>query len=136
MWILLGLIVAVPSPEVAAIDAAMLKSVAGWNAGDVDRFLQVYSDAPETSFVAGADLVRGKPAMKLRYQAKYDFADAAKRGALTIERLDYRPLGPGYALYIGRYTLRYADGHTASGPTSLVMHREAGGWKIIADHSS
>lgn len=136
MLIVLGLLIAAQQPDVAMIDAAMQRSVAGWNAGDVDRFLQIYSDTPETSFVEGEGLVRGKPAMKQRYEAKYDFADAAKRGALSIERLDYRPLGPGYALYIGRYTLRYADGHTASGPTSVVFHREAGGWKIIADHSS
>lgn len=136
MLMLIGLVVAAQQPEIAAIDAAMQQSVAGWNAGNVDTFLQIYSDAPETSFVAGSDLLRGKAAMKVQYQSKYDFADPAKRGALTIERLDYRPLGTDYALYIGKYTLRYADGHTASGPTSLVLHREAGGWKIIADHSS
>jgi uncharacterized protein (TIGR02246 family) len=119
-----------------AIDAAMAASVSGWNAGDVERFMSVYSTGPETSFVAGEGLVRGKAAMAARYRAKYDFADPAKRGTLTIDRLDYRPLGPGYALYIGRYTLRYPDGHSASGPTSLVFHHEAGGWKIIADHSS
>lgn len=134
LWI--GLVVAAQQPEVVAIDAAMLQSVSGWNAGNIDAFMQIYSDLPETSFVAGTELVRGKSAMKARYQSKYDFLDPIKRGALTIERLDYRPLGPGYALYIGRYTLRYADGHTASGPTSLVLHREKGGWKIIADHSS
>jgi len=123
-------------PEAGAIDRAMAQSVAGWNAGDIDRFMEVYSDDPTTSFVAGEGLVRGKAAMKIRYQAKYDFADPAKRGTLTIERLDYRPLGRDYALYIGRYTLRYPDGHSASGPTSVVLHHEAGGWKIVADHSS
>ncbi|WP_010544012.1 SgcJ/EcaC family oxidoreductase [Sphingomonas elodea] len=136
MLFLLGLVAVAQQPEVTAIDAAMARSVAGWNAGAVDRFLDVYSEAPETSFVEGEGLVRGKAAMKQRYEAKYNFSDPAKRGALTIERLDYRPLGPGYALYIGRYTLRYPDGHSASGPTSVVFHHEAGGWKIIADHSS
>ncbi len=120
----------------APVDLAMAQSVSGWNAGDIDRFLQIYSDDPSTSFVAGEGLVRGKAAMKIRYQAKYDFADPAKRGTLTIERLDYRPLGQDYALYIGRYTLRYPDGRSASGPTSVVLHHEAGGWKIVADHSS
>ncbi|NJB98600.1 MULTISPECIES: YybH family protein [Sphingomonas] len=119
-----------------AVDTAMAQSVSGWNAGDIDRFLQIYSDDPSTSFVAGEGLVRGKAAMKIRYQTKYDFADPAKRGTLMIERLDYRPLGRDYALYIGRYTLRYPDGHSASGPTSVVLHHEAGGWKIVADHSS
>lgn len=136
MLILIALFMLAPSSDAPAIDAAMAESVAGWNAGDVQRFMQIYSDDADTSFVQGEGLVRGKAAMTARYRAKYDFADPAKRGSLTIERLDYRPLGPGYALYIGRYTLRYPDGHSASGPTSLVLHQEAGGWKIIADHSS
>ncbi|UYY78325.1 DUF4440 domain-containing protein [Sphingomonas sp. R1] len=135
LW-MIGALVAAQASEATAIDAAMAQSITGWNAGQVDRFLEVYSDAPETSFVAGEGLVRGKPAMKARYQTRYSFDDPAKRGVLTIERLDYRPLGRGYALYIGRYTLSYPDGHTASGPTSVVFHHEAGGWKIIADHSS
>ena len=133
---LMALLLIGADPEAGAVDSAMAQSVAGWNAGDIDRFMAVYSDDPTTSFVAGEGLVRGKAAMKIRYQAKYDFADPAKRGTLTIERLDYRPLGRDYALYIGRYTLRYPDGHSVSGPTSLVLHHEAGGWKIVADHSS
>jgi uncharacterized protein (TIGR02246 family) len=136
MAMLLAFLLIGADPETGPVDRAMAQSVAGWNAGDIDRFMAVYSDDPTTSFVAGAGLVRGKAAMKTRYQAKYDFADPAKRGTLTIERLDYRPLGRDFALYIGRYTLRYPDGHSASGPTSLVLHHEAGGWKIIADHSS
>lgn len=135
LW-MVGLALVAADPAGRAIDAAMAQSVAGWNAGDIDRFMAVYSDDAATSFVAGDGLVRGKQAMAARYRAKYDFSDAAKRGALTIDRLDYRPLGAGYALYIGRYTLRYPDGHSASGPTSLVLHQEAGGWKIVADHSS
>ncbi|WP_313534980.1 SgcJ/EcaC family oxidoreductase [Sphingomonas sp.] len=134
MLLLLSLIAA--DAQNSAVDRAMTQSVAGWNAGDINRFLNIYSDDPTTSFIAGEGIVRGKAAMKIRYQTKYDFTDPAKRGVLTIERLDYRPLGRDFALYIGRYTLRYPDGHSASGPTSVVLHHEAGGWKIIADHSS
>ena len=126
---------AMPAAE-TAIMAAMEDSAAGWNAGDVGRFMRVYSDAPDTSFVAGNGLVRGKPAMIARYRTKYDFADAAKRGRLSFTTLDFRQLGPAHALYIARYTLTYADGKTQSGPTSLVFAREKTGWHIIADHSS
>jgi len=127
---------AAPGPEETAIVAAMQDSAAGWNTGDVDRFMAIYSDTPETSFVAGEGLVRGKAAMIERYKAKYDFADAAKRGTLTFKTLDFRLLDPTHALYIARYTLTYPDGKTQSGPTSLVFAKESGGWRIIADHSS
>lgn len=124
------------SPAERSIVAAMADSAAGWNAGDVDRFMRVYSDSPDTSFVTATGIVRGKPAMIARYRAKYDFADPAKRGRLSFETMDFRQFDPAHALYIARYTLAYADGKTQSGNTSLVFAREKGGWHIIADHSS
>ena len=119
-----------------AIEQAMAASAAGWNAGDVDRFMGVYSDAPDTSFVAADGLIRGKPAMIARYRARYSFEDAAKRGALTFRTLDFRLLDAAHALYIARYQLSYPGGRSESGVTTLVFRKERGSWKIIADHSS
>jgi uncharacterized protein (TIGR02246 family) len=119
-----------------AVEQAMADSAAGWNAGNVDRFMAIYSAAPETSFVVKDGLIRGKPAMIARYRERYDFSDPAKRGTLTFTTLDFRQLGPNHALYIARYLLTYPDGKTATGPTTLVFARERGAWHIIADHSS
>lgn len=124
------------SAEQVAVEAAMTDSAVGWNGGDLARFMAVYSETPETSFVTREGVLRGKAVMSERYRTKYDFANAAKRGVLTFETLDFRLLDPTHAIYIGRYTLTYADGKTQSGPTSLVFARESGGSKIIADHSS
>jgi ketosteroid isomerase-like protein len=74
--------------------------------------------------------------MAERYRTKYNFANAAKRGVLSFETLDFRLLDPAHALYIGRFTLRGGDGSVQSGMTSLVFRKERGGWRIIADHSS
>src|SRR3569833_3517956 len=99
-----------------AIEQAMARSAAGWNAGDVARFMAIYSAGPETSFIVKDGIIRGKPAMIARYRQKYDFADPAKRGPLTFSTLDFRQLGPDHALYIARYLLTSPDGKTASGP--------------------
>jgi uncharacterized protein (TIGR02246 family) len=123
----------------AAIEAAMTDSAAGWNAGDMDRFLAVYSADPQTSFVGSGGLVRGRAAMEERYREAYDWSqpDPAERGVLTFETEEVRPLGPDHALFIGRYMLTYPDGRDpATGYTSLVFAREGGSWRIIADHSS
>ena len=125
-----------PSGAQRAVEEAMSDSAAGWNAGDVERFMAIYSAAPETSFVVKDGLIRGKPAMIARYRERYDFSDPAKRGRLTFTTLDFRQLGPNHALYIARYLLTYPDGRTATGPTTLVFAREHGAWHIIADHSS
>ncbi len=87
-------VVAQAPAEETAVVAAMADSAAGWNAGDIDRFMAVYSDTPETSFVTSQGLVRGKAAMKARYKARYDFGDAARRGTLSFETLDFRLLDP------------------------------------------
>ncbi len=135
-----GIVLAAPaiaaSPEQRAVVAAMTDSAAGWNAGNMDRFMAVYSDAPDTSFVTSHGLLRGKAVMIARYREKYGFDDPAKRGTLTFTTLDFRLLDPTHALYIGQYLLTFPGGKTATGPTTLVFVREKGGWKIIADHSS
>jgi len=123
-------------PEKHAVERAMMASAAGWNKGDVGTFMAVYSNAPATSFVTKEGLLRGKAAMTARYKTRYSFDDPAKRGVLTFKTLDFRLLDPKHALYIGQYLLTYPDGKTATGPTSLIFAKEAGGWKIIADHSS
>ena len=41
------------SPQQRAVEAVIADSAAGWNTGDVARFMASYSDAPETSFVTG-----------------------------------------------------------------------------------
>jgi len=124
----------------AEIEAVMEESAAGWNEGDMDRFLAIYSDAPETSFVGSGGLLRGRSEMEARYREAYDWSqpDPAERGVLTFETEDVRSLGEDHALYIGRYILTYPDAEKepATGYTSLVFAREADGWKIIADHSS
>ena len=126
---------AAPSPQ-AAIEAALADSAAAWNAGDSNRFMNLYSAAPGTSFVVPEGVIRGRQAIADHYAKTFALGDAAKRGTLSIETVDFRPLGPDHALLIGRYHLRYPDGKEASGMTSVVFRKEADGWKMIADHSS
>ena len=118
-----------------AIETEMDRTARGWNSGDMDMFLSIYSPSRQTSFVTDTGLLRGVPAMQVMYEQAYDFSDAAKRGTLSFERLDFRPLGPSHALYIARYTLTKSGEEPVSGVTSLVWERYAEGWRIIADHS-
>jgi len=113
----------------------MDRTARGWNTGDMDLFLSIYSPSRHTSFVADGGLLRGVPALRAMYEQVYDFSDAARRGTLSFERLDFRPLGPSHALYIARYTLAVPGEQPASGVTSLVWERYAEGWRVIADHS-
>jgi uncharacterized protein (TIGR02246 family) len=116
---------------------AMLKnSEAAWNRGDLAAFASDYEDAPTTTFI-GREVTRGGVAAILaRYQRGYPTAEA--RGTLTFSEIEVRPLGEGYALANGKFSLKRtaAGGGDASGRFTLVLRKTATGWKIIHDHSS
>lgn len=121
-----------------AVMAAMTDSAAGWNAGDLDRFMAVYADAPTTTYVTGNGLAHGKADIASHYRDYFGGAKDAERGTLSFQMLDFRLLDATHALLIARYTVSPAGTRTKAwtGPTSLVFVKGAAGWKIIADHSS
>lgn len=117
----------------SAIMQAMQDSAAGWNAGEIDRFMAVY--ASDATFVARDGVVRGTPAIAARYAPR--FAADAKRGTLSFEQIDFRPIDSTHALLIARYRLAFDGKPDQTGPTSLLFEKRPGsGWKIVADHSS
>lgn len=121
--------------ERAAVARTLEESAAAWSAGDLDRFMRCYEDGEATAYVKADGVVRGYRAIHDMYAAR--FAGAGAMGKLSMEMLDFRPLGPGYALVVGRFKLERpaGAGGEASGIFTLVFHRSAGGWRIISDHT-
>jgi uncharacterized protein (TIGR02246 family) len=144
----LALLLAVPAvaqtaPDArAAVEAGMKDSADGWNRGDVDRFLAIYSDDPGTSFTGSKAVERGKTNIRARYLVSYPEQVGGMRSAaptvLSFTFEDFRMIGADHALLIARWKLvTYADEKSEqTGMTSLLFRHEAGGWKIVADHSS
>lgn len=144
----LALLLAVPvaaqtAPDArSAIEAGMKDSAEGWNRSDVDRFLAIYSDDPATSFTGSKGVERGKANIRARYLVSYPEQFGGMRSAasttLSFTFEDFRMIGADHALLIARWKLvTFGDEAGAkSGMTSLLFRREAGGWKIVADHSS
>lgn len=129
-----------PAPR-AQIEAAMSDSAQGWNRGDLDAFLAVYSDDPGTSFTGAKGVERGLGPIRARYALKYadQFGpgERPKHTLLSFGFEDFRLIGKTHAHLIARWTLTPAAGGTAqTGMTSLLFRREPRGWKIVADHSS
>ncbi|MGD0484273.1 MAG: SgcJ/EcaC family oxidoreductase [Gemmatimonadales bacterium] len=113
--------------------AALLEHGArAWNGGDLDGFVSDYTT--DATFVTSRGLVRGTAEIKARYAAR--FAPGAVRDSLTFQLLDVERLGAGAASLVATYVLTRGDSVTSTGPTSLVLKRVAGRWKIAHDHSS
>ena len=114
--------------------AALLEHGASvWNAGDLDGFVSDY--VPDATFVTGRGLVRGMAEIRERYATRY-FAPGAVRDTLTFHLLDVELLAPRVAHLVATYVLTRGDSVTSTGPTSLVLKKVGGRWRIAHDHSS
>jgi uncharacterized protein (TIGR02246 family) len=120
------------------IAAMMVHSAANWNRGDLDAFVDDYLPGDTTTFVGGRGILRGTLPIRAAYAPR--FAPGGVRDSLSFVLLDVDPLGPGVVNVVARYTLARRvggrDSVTATGPTSLVMRRVDGRWRIVHDHSS
>lgn len=124
--------VVAPAPADIAIRQAMAASAAGWNTGDLARFMEVYAD--DAVFVTPKGLLRGKLAIADKYRSSFRGVGNA-RGTLSFAFLEMRGIDPRHAMLFARWTLT-GPSTTESGMTTLVFERRGAAWKIIADHSS
>ena len=116
------------------LTAQLLRSADDWNRGDLERFMSDYARDSTTSFVEGGHVRRGWDYIHSRYAPR--FGPGAQRDSLRFEEVAVRPLGPDHALLTARFVLFRGGQTTASGPFSLVLERQAAGWKILHDHTS
>lgn len=132
--IALALVAAAPALTGAQeqVMAAMEASAAGWNVGNLDRFVAVYAD--DATFVIKGGVLRGKAAIADRYRPSFT-GSGNTRGKLSFEPVAFRTIGPAQQLLIARWQLT-GIAKDESGMTTLLWERRPVGWRIVADHSS
>lgn len=116
-----------------AIRGVLNAQQAAWNRGDVDAFLMGYWQSPELTFSGSKGVSRGWEGVRARYKKNYP--DRAAMGELDFSHLEFRFLGPGAALVLGKWHLKREKGDIG-GVFTLVWQRFPEGWKIIHDHTS
>ena len=116
------------------ISATLAHGARAWNAGNLDDFVSDYEPGPGTSYIGGRGMVHGVAAIRAAYAPR--FAPGAQRDSLHFEDLEVDVLAPDVVNAVAYYVLMRGDSVTARGPTSLVMRRTDGRWRIIHDHSS
>jgi uncharacterized protein (TIGR02246 family) len=122
----------------AELDAMLRRAAVDWNRGDLDGFMSDYLPGDSTTYIGGRGLVRGPSAIRASYARL--FTGELQRDSLSFVILDVDPIAPDAANLIAQYILtRRAGGRdsvTARGPTSLLVRRVDGRWRIVHDHSS
>jgi len=116
------------------IAGMMDASARAWTRGDLDGFMDSYEPGSGVTYVTPAGVVHGRDSIRARYAPR--FARGAQQDSLSFENLEVDLLAPDLANVIAYYRLSRGDSTVAHGPTSLVMRRRDGQWRIIHDHSS
>ena len=125
-----------PGRDRDAIVHALQDSAAAWSRRDLEGFMRVYAAAPSTSYVKGNVVLHGYEAIRTMYAQRFDDRSRLP-GQLSLQVLEVRPLGPDYALCIGRFALLAPATHAVSnGMFTLVFQRLADHWKIVSDHTA
>jgi uncharacterized protein (TIGR02246 family) len=116
----------------AEICVMMDRSARAWNRGDLEAFMEDYVDS--ATYVGSRGLLRGRTAIGAHYAPR--FATGATRDSLSFRGVEVRLVADALAQVVATYVLTRGDSATAMGPTSLLMRRVSGRWRIIHDHSS
>jgi len=126
----------VRDPQVALreICAMMQHSAARWNAGDLAGFMEDYMPGAGTTYIGRRGVVRGPEAIRAGYAPR--FAPGGVHDSLSFEDVEVDLLAPDLTNTIAYYVLMRGDSVVARGPTSLVMKKVGGRWRIVHDHSS
>ena len=119
-----------PADEILAV---LRDAEAGWNAGDLERYMQSYWQSDDLRFASGGSVTHGWEATLARYRARYP--DQATMGTLAFSGLDVVMLGQDAAYVFGRWELQRAQDRP-HGLFTLVFRRLPAGWRIVHDHTS
>ena len=122
----------------AELEAMLGRAAVNWNRGDLDAFMSDYLPSDSTTYIGGRGIVRGPAAIRTSYARL--FTGEVARDSLSFVILDVDPVAPDVANLIAQYVLARRvggrDSVTARGPTSLLVRRVDGRWRIVHDHSS
>lgn len=118
----------------AEVQTSLAHGAAAWNRGDLKAFVSDYADGMGTTFIGRRGIVRGPAAIEQAYGPR--FAPGGVRDSLYFRDVEVDVLAPDVINTIAWYVLQRGDSITATGPTSLVMRKVDGRWRIVHDHSS
>ena len=114
------------------IRAELDSTAAGWNRGDLARYLAAYIDSATATSSTGS--VRGRGAIEAQMRRGFWQAGRPER-ALRYERVEIRMIGVASALVTGQFVLSGAGRPDRTGWFTTVWTKTPAGWRMLHDHS-
>jgi uncharacterized protein (TIGR02246 family) len=123
-----------PAPGTdAEIRAVLDSTAAGWNRGDLTRYLWAYADTATSMGSNGPE--RGLAAIEAQMRGGF-WRTGRPLQTLHYEHVVVRALGTENALVTGQFVLTGGGRPDRTGWFSTVWARTSAGWRMIHDHSS
>jgi uncharacterized protein (TIGR02246 family) len=114
------------------IKAELDKTAAGWNAGDLGKYLAAYM--PEATEMTGEGPKGGVEEIEKTMKAGF-WKTGRPIQNLHYENVVVRMLGKDYALVTGQYVLSGAGRPDRKGWFTTVWKKAGKNWRMIHDHS-
>ena len=123
-----------PVPEAVAteISAVFDSTAAGWNRGDLSKYLWAYAES--TTVMGRGGVEHGIEAIRRQMQQGF-WKTGRPLQVLRYDHLDVRLLGPASALATGQYVLSGNGLPDRTGWFTTVWAHTTVGWRMIHDHS-
>ena len=123
-----------PAPETAAADirAVLDSTAAGWNRGDLSRYLWAYVDS--ATAMGGNGPERGVGAIEAQMRRGF-WRTGRPLQILHYEHVEVRMLGDEHALVTGQFVLTGGGQAQRTGWFTTVWMRTPAGWRMMHDHS-
>jgi uncharacterized protein (TIGR02246 family) len=121
-----------PPTAEAQIRAALGSTSAGWNQGDLQKYLAAYT---ETATEMGANGPEGGRSAIERTMRQGFWKTGRPVQNLHYEHVEVRMLGEDYALVTGQFVLSGGGRPDRTGWFTTVWSRTKEGWRMIHDHS-
>jgi beta-aspartyl-peptidase (threonine type) len=120
--------------ERVAIRAVLDAQVAAWNRGDLEGYMQGYTQSAELTFFSGADVTHGWQPTLDRYRRRYQ-GEGKEMGTLSFRDVTIDVVASDAAFVRGAWHLAKSN-ESPHGLFTLLMRRTGDGWHIVHDHSS
>ena len=117
----------------AEIRRLIQRQARDWNAGDIDRFMDVYWKSDQLTFSSAGNLTRGWRNTLQRYKSRYPNRETM--GQVAFTDLECLSLDDNAIQVLGVWELRRTV-EPIGGRFTLVFRRLPEGWKIVHDHTS
>ena len=119
--------------EALIIRDLLEKQRLAWNVGDLNSFMETYSQSDSLMFIGKSGVTYGWQSTLDNYKKGYP--DTAAMGKLDFNILEVKRLSVMYFFVVGKWHLTRSIGNVG-GHFTLLFKKIKNKWVIVADHSS